>query len=93
VAGGRADRREPVIAVDPRAALALVHYADLGADLRLPPDDAPEAEVVWLLRATTATGLRLSDDDALLEQRGLRITQQRVFPGSNTRLVVQRFAR
>ena len=83
---------EPVVAVDPRAALALAHYGDFGPDLRLPPDDAPDADVVWLLRATTSTGLRLSDDDALIEQRGLELTQQRVFPGSNTRLVVQRFA-
>ena len=84
---------EPVVAVDPRAALALVQYGEFGADLRLPPDDAPPADAVWLLRFTTPAGLPVSDDDAQLAQRGLEVVQSRVFPGSNTDLVVQRWER
>lgn len=85
---------EPVVAVDPRAALALVQYGDFGDDLRLPPDDAPVAEAgaVWLLRFTTPTGLPPSDDDGQLAARGLRVVSQRAFSGSNTALVVQRWA-
>jgi mannosyltransferase len=84
---------EPVVAADPRAALALAHYGQFGGDLRLPPRDAPRADAVWVLRFTTPQGLAPSDDDVLLSARGLRVVQQRVFPGSNTDLVVQRWER
>jgi mannosyltransferase len=85
---------EPVVAVDPRAALALVQYGGFGPDLRLPPEDAPaSADAVWLLRFTTPAGLPVSDDDEQLARRGLRVVQSRVFPGSNTDLVVQRWER
>jgi mannosyltransferase len=85
---------EPVVAADARAALALAYYGGRLEEVVLPPDDAPLGpDVVWVLRQTTPTGLRKSDDDALLAARGLRVVDEHVVPGSNTALVVQRWAR
>jgi mannosyltransferase len=85
---------QPIVAADPRAALALEHYGAALGDVVLPPQDAPPgADVVWVLRQTTPNGLLASDDDELLNGRGLRVVQEHVVPGSNTTLVVQRWAR
>lgn len=87
---------QAVVAVDPRAALALDHYAPgrLRADLRLPPLDPPAgASTVWLLRQSTGTQTRPSDDDALLAARGLTVVAQRVFTGEGNDLLLQRWER
>jgi hypothetical protein len=85
-----------VVAVDRRAALALEQYAtgSVRADLRVPPDDPPDADVVWLLRQATRDGdLRPSDDDAVLAANGLRLESAQVFRGSSSWLVLQRWTR
>jgi hypothetical protein len=87
---------EVVVAVDRRSALALEHYgpASLRRDLRVPPDDPPPgADVVWLLRQSTGERLRPSDDDDLLEAGGLAVVEQRVFGGTSSDLVLQRWER
>jgi mannosyltransferase len=87
---------QPVVAVDRRAALALEHYArgPVREDLRVPPADPPEADVVWLLRQASRSGeLRPSDDDAVLATYGLRPTAEQVFRGSSSWLVLQRWSR
>jgi mannosyltransferase len=87
---------EVVVAVDRRAALALEHYgdADVLADLRVPPADPPAgAEVVWLLRQSTGERVRPSDDDELLRADGLSTVGERVFPGTSSDLVLQRWER
>ncbi len=85
---------EPVVAVDRRAALALAAYAGrLRPDVRVPPDDAPPAEVVWLLRQSKRTVVRPSDDDEILRGRGLHVQSTRWFDGRNSDFVVQRWVR
>jgi mannosyltransferase len=86
----------PVVAVDPRAALALEHYGsvELRRDLRVPPDDPPPgADVVWLLRQSTGATARPSDDDDLLRAEGLRVVDERVFEGTGSDLLLQRWER
>lgn len=86
---------QPVVAVDRRAALALVQYArgSVRDDLLLPPDDAPPGEeVVWLLRPKSYTApLARSDDDDQLEGRGFVVVQTQVFDGSSVAMVLQRW--
>lgn len=85
---------EVVVAVDRRAALALDHYGPrtLRDDLLVPPTDPPAgADVVWLLRQSTGERVRPSDDDVVLQREGLRLVQQRVFPGESRDLVLQRW--
>jgi hypothetical protein len=85
---------EPVVAVDRRAALALEQYAGgLRADVLVPPDDPPVADVVWLLRQADGRGVRPSDDDEVLRARGLDVVQEQVFEGSSSLLVLQRWER
>ena len=88
---------QPVVAVDRRAALALEHYApdDLRDELRVPPADPPPgADVVWLLRQASREGqVRPSDDDAVLRADGLSLAEERVFRGSSSWLVLQRWTR
>lgn len=86
---------QPVVAVDRRAALALEQYAPgpLREDLLVPPADPPPAEVVWLLRQADGRGVRPSDDDVVLRERGLRVAEQEVFEGSSSLLVLQRWTR
>jgi mannosyltransferase len=90
---------EPVVAADRRAALGLDHYvrerADrLRADLVLPPlDPPPGAGTVWLVRTLHRGALVRTDDDALLERDGLRMSEEVRLPGSITTLVVQRWQR
>ena len=97
-----ADRQrpgEPVVAVDVRSALGLQHYVPvlaprLRADLRLPPADPPlTAGVVWLVRETFMGAVAPSEDEQLLRAGGLRLTGQSALPGSQTDLLVQRYAR
>jgi hypothetical protein len=87
---------EVVVAVDRRAALALEHYgpAGLRGDLVVPPDDPPrDADVVWLLRQSTGERVRPSDDDLVLLAAGLAVAEQRVFDGTSSDLVLQRWER
>lgn len=87
---------QPVVAVDRRAALALEQYArgSVRADLRLPPEDAPPADVVWLLRFKSYVApLQPSDDDDQLRAAGLRVVQEQAYDGSSVQMVVQRWAR
>ncbi len=86
---------EPVVAVDRRAALALEHYAPDSLPYAVPPADPPAgADVVWLLRQASREGaLRVSDDDALLRADGLRLHHERVYRGSSSWLVIQRWTR
>ena len=86
---------EPVVAVDRRAALALEHYAPDSLSYSVPPDDPPPgADVVWLLRQASRGGeLRASDDDVLLRADGMQLHSERVFRGSSSWLVIQRWGR
>lgn len=87
---------QPVVAADRRAALALDHYAgpDVRASLRLPPQDPPPgADVVWVLRQASGERVFASDDDELLARDGLRLTSSRVFRGTSSDLVLQRWER
>ena len=89
---------EPVVAVDRRAALALEHYAEreqprLLADLVVPPDDPPPgARTVWLLRETWKGAPLPSDDDDILRAAGLRVIDDRLFPGRLGTFLVQRWS-
>ncbi len=85
---------EPVVAVDRRAALALEQYAGrLRPDVVVPPDDPPQAPVVWLLRQSVGERVRPSDDDDVLRRNGLRLAGSRVLRGTSSDLVLQRWAR
>ena len=85
---------EPVVAVDTRSALALEQYAGrLRPDVVVPPDDPPPGEVVWLLRRTKNQDLRVSDDDAVLLRRGLRVADSWRFEGRRSHFVVQLWTR
>jgi mannosyltransferase len=86
---------QPVVAVDRRAALALEQYAPASVrrDLRVPPEDPPQADVVWLLRQASRDGVRVSDDDAVLRGNGLRVEQERTFDGTSSLLVLQKWTR
>ncbi|MCW2679286.1 MAG: conserved rane protein of unknown function [Frankiales bacterium] len=87
---------QPVVAVDRRAALALEQYArgSVREDLLLPPDDAPPAEVVWLLRFKSYRApLGVSDDDEQLRSRGFTVVREQVFDGSSVQMIVQRWSR
>ena len=96
-----ADRQRPgeaVVAADPRAALALRHYAGLEAprllaDLRVPPDDVPPgaSAPVWLVRFAAGAAPPRTDDDALLEARGWSVSEQVALSGRTGDLVVQRW--
>ena len=89
---------EPVVAVDRRAALALEHYAErehprLLADLIVPPADPPAgARTVWLVREAFRERPLPSDDDDILRAQGLRLTDTRLFKGSISDLLVQRWS-
>lgn len=89
---------EPVVAADQRSAMGLDHYVRtiaprLRPDLVLPPDDAPaDAERVWLVRRLIDGVPEPTDDDAILREAGLRLTEEREFPGTKTRLVLQLWA-
>ena len=92
----RQEAGEPVVAVDRRAALALEQYAGrLRPDVVVPPDDPPETAsgVVWLLRQSVGERVRPSDDDGVLQAQGLRLTDSRLFEGTSSDLVVQRWSR
>jgi mannosyltransferase len=86
---------EPVVAADQRSALGLDHYvrtlaAGLRPDVVLPPDDAPpDADRVWLVRRLIDGEVVPTDDDAVLEDAGLRLTDERRFPAGKTDLVLQ----
>ncbi len=84
---------QPVVAVDRRAALALEHYArgSVRGHLLVPPDDPPAASVVWLLRQADGGRVRASDDDAVLRSYGMRLVSARVFRGTSSDLVLQRW--
>jgi mannosyltransferase len=90
---------EPVVAADRRSATGLDHYVRLLAprlrpDVVLPPDDAPpDADRVWLVRRVFDGVPAPSDDDPILLAAGLRMTEQRDFPGSRTSLVIQLWER
>jgi hypothetical protein len=90
---------EPVVAADRRSATGLDHYVRVLAprlrpDVVLPPDDAPpEADRVWLVRRVFDGVPAPSDDDPILEAAGLRMTEERDFPGSRTQLVLQLWER
>ena len=90
---------EPVVAADQRAATGLDHYVrvaapDLRPDVVLPPDDAPgDADRVWLVRRFIDGEPVPTDDDAVLEAAGLRITDRWEFPAEKTDLVLQRWDR
>ncbi len=88
-------RGEPVVAADQRSAIGLDHYVRtlaprLRADVVLPPDDAPaDADRVWLVRRIMDGVPEPTDDDGILRAAGLRMTEERDFPGTQTRLVLQ----
>lgn len=90
---------EPVVAADHRAAIGLDHYVPalaprLGADLALPPDDAPDgADRVWLVRNVHRGVVYPTDDDALLRADGLHLARETTYAGTTTTLVVQRWDR
>lgn len=86
---------EPVVAADQRSATGLDHYVRtleprLRADVILPPDDAPaDADRVWLVRRLFDGVPEPTDDDEILRDAGLRMTEERSFGGSKTDLVLQ----
>ncbi|TFV63733.1 UNVERIFIED_ORG: hypothetical protein E4P37_14275 [Bacillus sp. AZ43] len=90
---------EPVVAADRRSATGLDHYVRvlaprLRADVVLPPDDAPPAaDRVWLVRRVFDGVPVPTDDDTVLRSAGLRLTEERDFPGSRTSLVLQLWER
>ncbi|MGY1806844.1 hypothetical protein ACI8AF_05695 [Blastococcus sp. SYSU D00669] len=90
---------EPVVAADQRSALGLDHYVRLlaprlRADVVLPPDDAPPGEDrVWVVRRLIDGEPEPTDDDEILLGAGLRLVDERSFPGSKTDLVVQLWTR
>ncbi|MGY1803734.1 hypothetical protein ACI78T_10670 [Blastococcus sp. SYSU D00922] len=90
---------EPVVAADRRSATGLDHYVRVLAprlrpDVVLPPEDAPAGESrVWLVRRVFDGVPVATDDDAVLRAAGLRLTEERDFPGSRTSLVLQRWER
>ncbi|CAA9222626.1 MAG: hypothetical protein AVDCRST_MAG52-543 [uncultured Blastococcus sp.] len=90
---------EPVVAADRRSATGLDHYVRvlaprLRADVVLPPADAPPgAGRVWLVRRIVDGVPAPTDDDAILRSAGLRVTDERDFPGSRTHLVLQLWER
>ncbi|WP_448638712.1 hypothetical protein [Geodermatophilus sp. URMC 63] len=90
---------EPVVAADQRAALGLDHYVRtmaprLRPDVVLPPDDAPPgAGRVWVVRRLVDGAPVPTDDDAILADAGLSLTDSREFPGTKTDLVLQLWTR
>jgi hypothetical protein len=90
---------EPVVAADRRSATGLDHYVRVLAprlrpDVVLPPEDAPAgADRVWLVRRVVDGVRAATDDDAILRSAGLRMIQERDFPGSRTHLVLQLWER
>ena len=97
VAGLRALQRpgEVVVAVDPRAALALEQYGGrLQPDVVVPPADPPAGQdVVWLLRQAWGERLRPSDDDAVLRGQWMQVAASWTYTGTSGELVVQRWSR
>jgi mannosyltransferase len=94
-------RGEPVVAAARWDALGLDHHARrdhplLVPDLVLPPAEVPEASTVWVVRR--ATGGVKGDDEKQLElgedlaARGLRIVDERRFPGRYATTLVQRWS-
>ncbi len=90
---------EPIVAADQRSATGLDHYVrllepGLRPDVVLPPDDAPaDADRVWLVRRLFDGVPEPTDDDEILTAAGLRMTDERDFPGSKTFLVLQLWER
>jgi hypothetical protein len=66
----------------------------LRPDVVLPPDDAPpDADRVWLVRRLIDGAPVPTDDDEILVAGGLRQVDERLFRGSKTDLVLQRWER
>ncbi|MGY1916636.1 hypothetical protein [Blastococcus sp. SYSU DS0973] len=90
---------EPIVAADQRSATGLDHYvrtlaAQLRPDVVLPPDDAPAGEDrVWLVRRLIDGRPEPTDDDAVLQEAGMRMSRQYDFPAGKTDLVVQLWVR
>ncbi|WP_051516076.1 glycosyltransferase family 39 protein [Candidatus Blastococcus massiliensis] len=90
---------EPVVAADQRSAIGLDHYVRvleprLRPDVILPPDDAPaDADRVWLVRRLIDGVPEPTDDDEILEEAGLELTEEQEFRGTQTRLVLQLWTR
>jgi hypothetical protein len=90
---------EPIVAADQRSAIGLDHYVrtqdpQLRPDVILPPDDAQaDAERVWLIRRLWDGVPEPSDDDEILREAGLRMTDEHDFPAGKTHLVLQLWER
>ncbi|MGY1718674.1 hypothetical protein ACI8AG_06485 [Blastococcus sp. SYSU DS0552] len=90
---------EPIVAADQRSATGLDHYVrtlapQLRPDVVLPPDDAPSGEDrVWLVRRLLGGLPEPTDDDAVLQEAGMRMSRQYDFPAEKTDLVVQLWVR
>ena len=90
---------EPIVAADRRSATGLDHYVrvlepGLRPDVVLPPEDPPaDADRVWLVRRFVRGVPAPTDDAAILRAAGLRVTEEREFPGSRTFLVLQTWER
>jgi mannosyltransferase len=90
---------EPIVAADQRSATGLDHYVrtlapELRPDLVLPPDDAPtDADRVWVVRRLFGDVPEPTDDDAILEAAGLRLSEVHDLPGAKTDLIVQVWVR
>ena len=90
---------EPIVAADQRSAMGLDHYVrtrapQLRADVVLPPDDAPaDADRVWLVRRLIDRVPEPTDDDEIMREAGLRMTDVHNFSASKTHLVLQLWER
>ncbi|WP_324273444.1 glycosyltransferase family 39 protein [Blastococcus brunescens] len=86
---------EPIVAADQRSAMGLDHYVrtlapQLRPDVVLPPDDAPaDADRVWLVRRLIDRVPEPTDDDEIMREAGLRMTDVHNFSASKTHLVLQ----
>ncbi|SFF77011.1 glycosyltransferase family 39 protein [Blastococcus tunisiensis] len=90
---------EPVVAADQRSAMGLDHYVrtlapQLRPDVVLPPEDAPaDADRVWLVRRLIDRIPEPTDDDEIMREAGLRMTDVHNFSASKTHLVLQLWER
>ncbi|TQN42219.1 dolichyl-phosphate-mannose-protein mannosyltransferase [Blastococcus colisei] len=90
---------EPIVAADQRSAMGLDHYVrtiapQLRPDVVLPPDDAPAgADRVWLVRRLIDGVPEPTDDDEIMREAGLRMTDVHNFSASKTDLVLQLWER